>query len=103
MSWSDITFTFPFTIATLIVAVVAYVVTTPIVTTKLNKIIKFVIWAALAVTFSLVFTVDYGPRFLLAIGIMVASRMRLTQKGLLKEILMIVITLVTAMLFVGLR
>ena len=103
MSWSDVTFTFPFTIPTLIVAVIAYAVTFPLVTTKLSQNIQFGLWAVLAVIFAIVFPIGYGFRFLLAIAIMTASRLRLTQKGLLKEILMIVITLVTAMLFVGLR
>lgn len=100
MSWDDVVFTFPFTIPTLTIAVIAYLVTAPILIQKFNKM---VIWLGLAVALALVFTIGYGLRFLLAISIMMASRMRLTQSGLYKEILMIVITLVTAMLFVGLR
>lgn len=103
MSWADVTFTFPFTIVTLVVVVAAYVATSPIVTNKLSQTMQFVIWLVLAAIFAFVFTLGYGLRFLLAIGMMVASRMRLSQTGLLKEVLMIVITLVTAMLFVGLR
>jgi len=103
MSLNDITFVFPFTIATLIVAVMAYIATSPITETRLNQPVRFGMWMALAAIFSIVFTMGYGLRFLLAIGIKASSRMRLTQKGILKEILMIVITLVTAMLFVGLR
>jgi len=103
MNWADVTFTFPFTLATLITAVTAYVVVIPLITAQLNKQLNFTIWLVLAVIFAFIFTPGYGLRFLLAIGIMIASRIRLTQTGLLKEVLMIVITLVTAMLFVGLR
>ena len=103
MSWADVTFTFPFTIATLVVAVVAYVFASPLITNKFNKTTQFIVWLVLAAVFAFIFPFGYGLRFLLAIGIMMASRMRLTQTGILKEVLMVVITLVTAMLFVGLR
>ena len=103
MSWDDVVFTFPFTIATLIVAVVSYLVAAPFLMQKIDQKFHIVIWIGLAAIFSVVFTIGYGLRFLLALAIMTASRMRLTQTGLFKEILMIVITLVTAMLFVGLR
>ncbi|MCL1990210.1 MAG: hypothetical protein FWG67_04890 [Defluviitaleaceae bacterium] len=103
MGWDDVVFTFPFEASTLIVSAVAYVATTPFITSKLNRNIQFGIWAMLAILFAVVFTIGYGPRFLLAVAMMMASRMRLRQKGLLKEVLMIVITLVVAMLFIGLR
>ena len=103
MSWTDVTFTFPFTMTTLVVAVIAYLATSPFLTRKLNQAMQLIIWLVLAIVFAAVFPIGYGLRFLLAIGIMMASRMRLVQTGLLKEVLMIVITLVTAMLFVGLR
>lgn len=104
MSWADVTFTFPFTVETLVVAATSYIAAAPLVTAKLSRNIQFFIWLVLAISFALVFTPPgYGLRFLLAIGIMMASRMRLVQTGLLKEVLMIVITLVTAMLFVGFR
>jgi len=103
VSWSDVVFTFPFTIPTLIIAVLSYLVSAPFLMQNINQRIKIAVWIGLAIIFSFLFTTGYGFRFLLAILIMLASRMRLTQTGLYKEIIMIVITLVTAMLFVGLR
>ena len=103
ISWSDITFTFPFTIPTLIIAVVAYIASSTLITNRLKRTIQFIIWISLVLIFDLIFPRGYGFRFLLAIAMMLASRMRLPETGLLKEVQMIVITLVTAMLFVGLR
>jgi len=103
MSFDDIVFTFPFTIPTLITAVLAYVCVVPLLTKKLSQHLQFVLWGVVAIALAVIFPWGYGLRFLLAIAIMVASRMRLNQTGILKEIIMLVITLVCAMLFVGLR
>lgn len=104
MSWADVTFTFPFTIPTLIVAIIAYLVTSPLFFLRIKqKQALWLMWLFIAILVSLFFSWGYALRFLLAVAMMLASRMRLTQIGLLKEVLMLVITLVTAMLFVGLR
>lgn len=104
MSWADVTFTFPFTIPTLIVAIIAYLVSSPFFSLRIKqKKALWLLWLFIAILVSLFFSWGYALRFLLAVAMMMASRMRLTQIGLLKEVLMLVITLVTAMLFVGLR
>ena len=100
---ANITFNFPFTIEIIIVAITAYIAASPLIISKFDKKIQFAIWAFLAIIFTFVFSLGYGLRFILGIAIMVASRMRITQVGFLKEVLMLVITLVTAMLFIGLR
>lgn len=99
----NITFTFPFDVATLIVAVVSYLLATPLITNRFCIKGRSILWAVVAIVFGFIFTWGYALRFILAIAIMVASRMRLHSKGALKEIQLIVVMIVVAMLFVGLR
>ena len=103
---SELTFTFPFSIPTLVVAVLCYVVMTPVVTNRLNS------WHKLALPFvvgtvtgvlAAALTLGYSLRFVLGMAIMLASRERLTQTGWRKELSLLVVTLVVAILFVGLR
>jgi len=98
-----INFTFPFEIATLIVAIISYLAASPLITAKLPRNAQFIIWALLSLAFGFIFTWGYALRFILAIAIMIASRMRLHTTGALKEVQLIVVTIVVAMLFVGLR
>ena len=100
---ADISFTFPFTAATLIVALASYVLVTPIVTSKLGKKGRAALWLGFAILFGAVFTVGYALRFLLGVAVMAASRLRINKTGVLKEVLLLVIALVLALLFVGLR
>jgi len=101
--FSYIYFTFPFTLPTLFLAAFAYIAASPLITDKYDRKRQFAIWISLAILFFFGFTLGYALRFLLAIAMMVASRMRLTAKGPLKELQMIVVAIVIAMLFVGLR
>lgn len=104
MDVNDIVFTFPFTLPTLMVAVVSYLMMTPLVTRKWGASLgHYVLIGVLTAVFANVFTIGYGLRFLLALTIMFASRERLKQMGWLKELSLVVVTLVVAILFVGLR
>ena len=99
----NLTLTFPFSLPTLVTAVVAYLAVTPLVTDKLKPTWHSLLIGVLIGLFSGVFTLGYGLRFALGVCIMETSRKRLNQTGWLKEVSMLVITLVVAILFVGLR
>lgn len=98
----NITFTFPFTFETLVVVLIAYLLTIPLFNSRFLLKIRLVIYIVSAVIISIIFPWGYGLRLLLGVAIILASRTRL-RKGMFTEVQIIVVSLVNAILFAGLR